>query len=83
MARKLEAFPPLPQAASRYPWGELLDGGVWQLVRGEDYDSKTRTFVAYARSQAKRRGGSLRTRLWDADGRESVVLQFHSRSQQD
>jgi hypothetical protein len=74
--RKLDVFPAPPQAQSRYPWSEFFDGGVWQLIQGEDYDSKTKTFVVNARAQAKRRGGTLKTRLIEQDGRESVVMQF-------
>jgi len=72
--RKLEAF---PQAGTRrYPWDEWLNGEVWQLFKGEDYTAKTPTILSNARIQAKRLGGSVRTRTLEEQGRESLVLQF-------
>jgi hypothetical protein len=74
MPRKLERFP--SAAASRYPWDELLNGDPWELVAGEDFTAKPTTLVANARIQAKRRGGSVRTRLLENGNRASVVIQF-------
>jgi hypothetical protein len=74
MPRKLERFP--SAAASRYPWDELLDGDPWELVSGVDFTSKPTTLIANARAQAKRRGGSVRTRLLQNGERASVVIQF-------
>jgi hypothetical protein len=74
MPRKLERFP--SAATSRYPWDELLDGDPWELVAGEDFAAKPTTLIANARSQAKRRGGTVRTRLLQNGDRASVVIQF-------
>jgi hypothetical protein len=75
MARKLDQFP-LSNAA-RYPWDEYLDGSVWELTRGEDFDCSLRSIQGAARNQASRRNGSLRMRTRRAnDGREVVVMQF-------
>ena len=74
MARKLDSFP--TAAGSRYPWDEWLDGSVWQLVHGDDYTAKTATFRSIASMQAKKRGGRIRTRAQEAEGREAVVIQF-------
>ena len=74
MARKLESFPAGP--GSRYPWDEWLDGGVWELMGGEDFTSKTSTFRANAQLQAKKRGGRTKSRLITSDGRDAVILQF-------
>jgi hypothetical protein len=76
MPRKLDRFP--SAATSRYPWDELLDGDPWELVSGEDFAAKPSTLVANARAQAKRRGGTLRTRLLQNGDRSSVVIQFMS-----
>jgi hypothetical protein len=70
---KLEAFPSLP-SKSMYPWDQLMDGSVWKLAQTTDFRGKPQTFIAAARSQAKRRGGTVRTRLLGDD----VVLQFRS-----
>jgi hypothetical protein len=74
--RKLSEFPARGSVQSRYAWDELLDGDPWELVRGEDFDSKPSTLIASARAQAKRRGGNIRTRILTEDDRETVVLQF-------
>ena len=74
MPRKLEQFPSV--ATRRYPWDELLDGDAWELVAGEDFTCKPTTFIANARIQAKRRGGNVRTRLFQNGDRASVIVQF-------
>jgi hypothetical protein len=76
MPRKLERFP--SAATSRYPWEEFLNGDAWELVSGEDFTSKPTTLIANARIQAKRRGGTVRTRLLQNGDRAAVVLQFRS-----
>jgi hypothetical protein len=78
MATRLERFP--PAATSRYPWDELLNGDPWKLVSGEDFTSKPTTLIANARMQAKRRGGMVRTRLFQDGDRASVVIQFRPTS---
>lgn len=62
MARRVEQFPDLP-TKSRYPWGEWMDGSVWELVPGEDFKGKPATFRSVALGQAKKRGGKVRTSL--------------------
>jgi hypothetical protein len=74
MPRKLEQFP--SSTTGRYPWEQLLDGSPWELVQGEDFTSKPTTLIANARAQARRRGGTVRTRLLQNAGRASVVIQF-------
>jgi hypothetical protein len=72
MPTRLDTFLTLPSQA-RHDWPQLLNGDIWQLRRGEDFNGKAKTFVQNARSQAKRRGATIRTRLVDE---ETVVLQF-------
>jgi hypothetical protein len=76
MAEALEEWP-TREREQRFPWDQWLDGRPWRVDRGGDYESKAKTFIANARSQAKRRGGSVRTALFaeGTDG-EYVVLQF-------
>ena len=74
MPRKLDSFPEQPQR--RYDWNTLLDGQPWELMKGEDFDSKPSTIRANAQLQARKRGGRVRTRHLKDNGRESVVLQF-------
>jgi hypothetical protein len=75
MPRRLDAFP--PSASSRYPWDEYLDGSVWELTRGEDFQCSVSSFQGAARAQANRRRGTVRMRTRHAgDGREVVIMQF-------
>jgi hypothetical protein len=74
MPKTLDSFP--RAATPAVPWEQLMDGQVWQLTQGEDYAAKTNTVLANARTQAKRRGGKVRTRILNDGGRESLVIQF-------
>jgi hypothetical protein len=74
MPRKLTVFP--AGANRRYPWEQWLNGEIWQLFSGEDYFCTTRTLMTNSRSQAKRLGGKVRTRILSEGGRESIVIQF-------
>jgi hypothetical protein len=72
--RKLDQFPGV--ASSRYPWDKILDGGAWELVHGEDFASRPTTLIANARAQARRRGGTLRTRTIIDGNRTAVIVQY-------
>jgi hypothetical protein len=74
MPRKLEQFP--AAATARRPWDQPLDGSPWELVSGEDFMSKPTTLIQNATTQARRRGGTLRTRLFENGDRATVVIQF-------
>jgi hypothetical protein len=74
MAHTLDRF---PISNSRFAWDQWLDGQVWELLAGDDFDaSKPATFRRNARVQAKERGGDVRTQLLEREGREVIVLQF-------
>jgi hypothetical protein len=55
-----------------------MDGAVWELAMGEDFDSKPSTFLGNARAQAKRRGGAIKSRTIVTDDRTIVVLQLRA-----
>jgi hypothetical protein len=75
MPRRLDAFP--ASASSRYPWDEYLDGSVWELTRGEDFQCSVNSIQGAARAQANRRRGTVRMRTRRSDdGREVVIMQF-------
>jgi hypothetical protein len=77
--QKLDKFPEVV-SASRYAWHEILDGSVYELARGEDFESKPATFISNARAQAKRRGGTARCRAVVRDGREFVLVQYRPKA---
>ncbi len=78
MARQLDEFPEhlhyRPQNTSRFPWDEWLDGSVWELLAGEDYTVKTRSFRSNAQSVARKRQGRLRSALLPEG--KGLVIQY-------
>lgn len=65
MARKLDkdsvTFRPVGGGA-KYPWGEWLDGDVWELVHGDDFEPHPVHFAQICQSAAKRKGIKCRTK---------------------
>lgn len=59
------------------PWDEWLDGNPWRLKKGEDYDVATVSMRAAAFRAAKAAGKSVRTRITEADGIETLVIQAY------
>ena len=51
MARVIDTFPAHTNQ-SRYPWDEWLDGRVWELVQGEDFDAKPNTLKTGAKARS-------------------------------
>lgn len=78
MAHRLDSFP-ARRTQSRYPWDQLLDGSIWQLIRGEDFSGKPSSFRANAQTQAQKRGGRLNSQLTEVHGQEALVIQFRPR----
>jgi hypothetical protein len=78
MARRVDAFPEVP-SQSKYPWDEWLDGSVWELAPGDDFQGKPATFRSVAIGQAKKRGGKVKTRLIrskDPEQRDKLYIRF-------
>jgi hypothetical protein len=75
MPRVLDNFPAL-KGQTRYPWDEWLDGRVWALTVGEDFNAKVNTLKANAQLQAKKRGGRIRTRLLEDGDKQTLVIEF-------
>jgi len=55
----------------RYDWDSLMDGTIWRMVHGTDFDVKPTSFITSAKKAANKRGKGLRIRQ---DG-DDVVLQ--------
>lgn len=45
---------------SHHNWDMLLDGQIYQLEQGKDFNSKPATLISLARNQAKLRGLTIR-----------------------
>lgn len=75
MATKLDAFPERSAGRpSSEDWDKWLDGGVWRLVRGEDFHKpKCESMRSVSCMKARERGLKVRTRV---DG-DSIVIQAY------
>ena len=51
-----------PHAGRKYPWEEWLDGRVWELTAGKDFDVTIESFRSTAIGKAGDLGGKLHTR---------------------
>lgn len=58
---------------SKYPWATWLDGSIWSLEAGKDYDGKTRSLTSAAAGHAKKLGLKLRTEVSET----GVILQAY------
>lgn len=58
-----------------YPWETWLDGRIWRLEAGEDFNGPPGSLERVIRTTANRRGVRVRVRVQD-DG--SIVLQQHA-----
>lgn len=47
----------------KYNWATWLDGRIWQMVRGEDFQISSKSFQLAVLSTAKRRGLTVKTRV--------------------
>jgi hypothetical protein len=76
VARRVKAFPEAVRP-TKYPWADWLDGEIWELKSGEDFDGKPTNFRSVALSQARNRGGRVKTHLQKLDdGSAKMYLQF-------
>jgi hypothetical protein len=76
MAVELEQFPSGARA-TKYPWEQWMNGSVWKLRRGEDYEATTRSMRTFAHTKASSADMKVKTRtLTDDDGIECLIVQF-------
>lgn len=73
MAEILEDFEFRSQGYSKYPWDLWLDGQIWKLVRGKDYDCASSSMRAGAHLAGQARNKKVRTNM-TSDG-DAVVIQ--------
>jgi hypothetical protein len=57
-----------------YPWNEWLDGRIWQLEPGTDFDGPPVSLERVIRTTANRRGIKVRVRITDEG---NVIVQKH------
>jgi hypothetical protein len=74
LARVVEALPPLV-TNHKYEWDSWLDGRVWELSEGKDFQVAPRNFASLARGAADQRGKQLTIRRRE----NAVFLQARER----
>lgn len=85
MAEVVEDFTftrPSSNRPEQYPWSEWLDGRVWKLEYGVDFEgADPNVFRNTVAAAAKRRGLSVRTSLHgEEDGPRFLYIQAFSKS---
>lgn len=71
---ELLELPPAPKKPGRVDWDEVLDGRVWKLVCGVDFENEDgKTVRASAKREGKARGFEVETRPPVKEGRHVVV----------
>lgn len=76
MAEILETFPADVRGMPHYPWGEWLDGQVWKLTHGVDFQCVHASIRAAIYQAANRKGVKVQTTITE-DG--SVILRAYPR----
>jgi hypothetical protein len=75
MAKKLKEFDFNRTSRSAYPWDQWLDGNVWALEAGADFEGKMGKLQSAAYVAAKARGGKVRTQRIDET---TLAIQFYT-----
>jgi hypothetical protein len=67
MARTVDELPdPARGRRVTYPWDEWLDGRVWELEQGKDFQSTTQSFRQIAYNRAGQRGKSAAVQIHES-----------------
>lgn len=73
--KTLKKFEFKGRAEAIYDWAKLLDGGIYQLDSGEDFECKIGTMMMLVRTRARKNGKTVQvTKTEDGNG---IVLQAH------
>lgn len=75
--KTLKAFDFPVRGESSYDWDKLLDGNIFQLEAGEDFDCKVGTFRMMANARAHKRGKILKSTVKtdEKTGKSFVIIQ--------
>lgn len=73
MAKKLKNFEFRTNARDSMPWEEWLDGNIWQLTKGEDFDRSVESIRSGAFVKAKAMGLKVRTSVKE----NTIVIQAY------
>jgi hypothetical protein len=71
---ELVQLPPAPRKKGRVDWDEVLDGRVWKLICGPDFENEDgKTVRSTARREGKARGVEVEARPPVKEGRQVIV----------
>lgn len=71
---ELVQLPPAPKKKGRVDWDEVLDGRVWKLICGVDFENEDgKTVRSSARREGRARGIEVETRPPVKEGRHVIV----------
>lgn len=73
MAEVLENFEFSHGSKAKYPWHQWLDGRIWKLTKGIDFDVSPSSFSVSAHQRANREGKKLRT----STSGDSITIQSY------
>jgi hypothetical protein len=82
VARRLREYTFIRQGVTKYPWDEWLDGSIWVVVHGKDFQCAPGSLVVYLYHKASSKGLSVRTSILRGKRRkpDRVVFQFSKRT---
>lgn len=64
----------------RYDWELMLDGRIWKLVRGEDFDCRVKSVRTACLAYANRRNLPVKIKMV---GEDEVYIQFTGKADHD
>jgi len=63
MAKVVEKMPGKSETDATYDWNNWLDGRIWELKRGIDFQIQSHSFRSVAHSEATKRGVTIKTSI--------------------
>lgn len=73
VAERIESLQPVARQRL-YPWSNWLDGSVWRIRRGTDFEVSGASMAAMVRLRAQHEGGTATCRV--VDGGDVVEFRF-------
>lgn len=61
----------------KYDWNTLLDGSVWECIKGEDFFDSPKRFASACYKAGEVRGLRVRTRFPDGSNGSRVIIQAY------
>lgn len=74
MAKQLDKF---KWTRSKYPWDAWTNGEIWEIRRGDDFESETTSMVPQLHEYGRRNGFKVKTRTLKGEGSpDTIVFQY-------